>query len=139
MRYLIVIILFFTSTSFATEVINTMTQNTISQNTAITSSILGKPSDWSLNESEWKHYLSLMEGPNGRYYPALTPIEILGINATNLEDLKHFAELAAKQEHAKIERELRFNAAFQEAAKRLYAEEPIIRPFDISPYSPVSK
>ncbi len=139
-RYLITIFLFCSSVSFSAEdVMNTVTQNSVTHNTAIISTNMGKPSDWGLKETEWKRYLALMEGSSGHYYPNLTPLEVLGMNADNIEDLNHFAELAVRAEHAKVEKELRFNTAFQEAAKKLYAEEPIIRPFDISAYSSISK
>ncbi len=120
------------------DVVNTSTVNSISQNTQDTSSVTKSARDWGLTDSEWQKYKSLMEGTSGRYYSTLTPPEVLGINATALNELMHFAELHAKQEHDKIEKELRFNVAFHEAAKRLYANEPIIKPFDLTPYSPVS-
>lgn len=139
-RYLIIIFLCCSSVSFSAEdVMNTVTQNSVTQNTAIISTHMGKLNDWGLKKTEWNRYLVLMEGPSGHYYPNLTPLEVLGINADNVEDLNHFAELAVRAEHAKVEKELRFNAAFQEAAKKLYAQEPIIRPFDISAYSSVPK
>lgn len=125
------------STFAASDVINTITENSISQNTVETSSGADYAHEWGLTETEWVKYKLLMQGVNGRYYAHLTPSEVLGINAETSNDLKHFAELAAKQEHEKIEKELRFNVAFHTAAKRLYANEPIIRPFDLTPYTPV--
>jgi integrating conjugative element protein (TIGR03759 family) len=118
---------------------NTVTENSVSQNTLVQTSAINKASDWGLSESEWKRYILLMQGASGRYYPNLTPLEVLGINADNPEDLKHFAEIAVMHEHEKIEKELRFNAAFQKAAERLYGSEPVIRPFDFSRYSSISK
>lgn len=136
MRFLIFFSLFLSGNNFAGDTImNTITQNSISQNTLTQASTINQASIWGLNEAEWKRYTILMQGPSGKYYPNLTPLEVLGINAENPEDLKHFSELTASQEHAKIERELRFNAAFQSAAQRLYSHEPVIRPFDYSPYS----
>ncbi len=121
---------------FANDVINTKTANSISQNTQDASSITNSARAWGLTKNEWTKYKVLMQGTNGRYYPTLTPPEVLGINATTLNELMHFAELHTKQEHDRIEKELRFNVAFHEAAKRLYANEPIIKPFDLTPYTP---
>jgi|SRR5579862_1146112 len=120
------------------DVVNTSTVNSVSQNTQDSSSVTKSARDWGLTDSEWNKYKSLMEGISGRYYSTLTPPEVLGINATALNELMHFAELHAKQEHEKIEKELRFNVAFNEAAKRLYANEPIIRPFNLAPYASTS-
>lgn len=119
------------------NVINGPIHNTTTQNTINTSTV-NHSHDWGLNAKEWKRYLSLMQGVNGYYYSHLTPPEILGINADNDEDLRYFAEIHAKNEHEKIERELRFNAAFQSAASRLFSNEPIIRQFDFSPYMSIS-
>ncbi len=121
------------------DVFNTTTVNSISQNTQDTSSVTKSARSWGLTDSEWQKYKSLMEGASDRYYSTLTPPEVLGINATALNELMHFAELHAKQEHDKIEKELRFNVAFHEAAKRLYANEPIIKPFDLTPYAPTKQ
>jgi len=133
------LLLLYSQLGLAADVINIITQNTSSQNSTLVSTTIGKAADWNLNETEWKHYLTLMQGPSGRYYPHLTPLEVLGINADNPEDLKHFAELSVLREHEKVEKELRFNAAFQEAANRLYSEEPVIKPFDFSHYSTIEK
>ncbi len=120
----------------ANDVVNTVTMNSVSQNTVETSS-RDQGLVWGLTESEWAYYQSLMQGVNGHYYMHLTPPEVLGINAKTPQDIKYFAELAAKQEHDKIEKELRFNAAFYAAAQRLYANEPMIKPFDLTPYTPI--
>jgi integrating conjugative element protein (TIGR03759 family) len=139
-QFVIACILLLSSAVFASETIrNTVTENSISQNTVIQSSDINKASVWGLNESEWKQYIMLMQGPSGRYYPNLTPLEVLGINADNEEDLKHFSELAVTHEHEKVEKELRFNAAFLKAAERMYGNEPVVRPFDYSRYSTISK
>jgi integrating conjugative element protein (TIGR03759 family) len=121
------------------DVINTKTQNTISQNTTINTSHIGTAKDWALTENEWKQYLNLMQGSSGHYYAHLSPPAVLGIQANNIEDVRHFAELTAKFEHDKLERELKFNAAFHTAAAKLYSTEPIIQPFDYAPFTPVPR
>lgn len=128
--------LIFTSTVLASNIVNTHTQNTISQDTLVISTqSLAK--DWDLTETEWIQYVTLMKGYSGHYYQKLSPTEVLGINAETDEDMRHFAEIAAKQEHDKLERELKFNTAFHEAAARLYAGEQIIKPFDLTPFTPI--
>ncbi len=130
--------LLFSTALFAfSDVINTRTLNTTAQNTNDTMSIESQAAAWGLTATEWKRYSTLMQGRIAQDYAKLTPPEVLGLYATTPQELAHFAELAAKQEHDKIERELRFNAAFYLAAKRLYADEPLIRSFDLTPYTPL--
>ncbi len=137
----IILILALTSNcAFAADgVENTKTQNTVTQNTEINKPPAGIAKDWDLNETEWNQYLNLMHGPSGHYYANLSPPEILGIKAETNEELRHYAEIAAKLEHDKLERELRFNTAFHEAAARLYSAEPLIKPFDYTPFTPIPK
>lgn len=118
------------------DVINTSTLNTTVQDTQSNSTQVGNAKDWELTDKEWNEYLHLMQRNSQFYYKKLSPPEILGIYASNPEELRHYAEISAKLEHDKLERELRFNVAFHEAANRLYASEPIIRPFDITPFTP---
>jgi integrating conjugative element protein (TIGR03759 family) len=135
-------VFFFLLPSFAmaaSDVVNTKTENTVSHNTIINTSHLGTAKDWNLTESEWTQYLNHMQGPSGHYYKQLSPPEVLGIEAETTEELQHYAEIAAKIEHDKLERELRFNTAFHDAAARLYSIEPIIKPFDFTPFFPISK
>ena len=121
------------------DVSNTVTKNTITQNTATGISQIEIAREWNLTELEWNQYLKFMQGASGRYYQKLSPPEVLGIQAETNEELTHFAEVAAKLEHDKLERELRFNLAFHQAASKLYSEEPLIKPFDYAPFTPIPK
>lgn len=121
------------------DVMNVTTQNTISQNVTTVSSIVDTVRHWNLTETEWARYLELMQGQAGYYYAHLTPPEVLGHYAEDVQDIRHFAEIHAKLEHDRIERELRFDKAFNEAAVRLYENELIIKPFDITAYTPIPK
>lgn len=116
----------------AAEVMNTTVQNTVSQSTKI----VGGASEWHLSESEWIQYLQLMNGKAGQYYAHLTPPEVLGMMANNDQDLHHFAKIYAQLEHEKIENELKFDRAFHDEAMKLYPNEPVIKSFDVSRYSP---
>jgi integrating conjugative element protein (TIGR03759 family) len=121
------------------DVSNTVTKNTITQNTSTTTSQIEIAKEWNLTEFEWNQYLKFMQGPSGRYYQKLSPPEVLGIQSETNDDLMHFAEVAAKLEHDKLERELRFNLAFHQAASKLYFDEPLIKPFDYGPFTPILK
>ena len=135
MHKLIGLVLIVVSTSLfaANNVVNTVTANSVSQTTIDIASTVNSARDWGLTDQQWAQYQGLMRGMSGHYYRNLTPPEVLGIHAKTPQDLKYFAELAAKQEHDKIEKELRFNAAFYAAAKQGYAAEPIVKPFNLTP------
>lgn len=119
------------SLSQASEVTNTQIVSTAVQNTTV-----GKAQDWGLSETEWTHYQQLMQGPNGRWYPQLSPAAVLGMNAQTDEQREHFAEIFAKAEHDKVARELLFNHLVYLAMRKLYPTEPIIQSFDKTPFNP---
>ena len=133
------LLMFFPCYSYAeNNVLNTTTQNSTSQNSAIINSN-GNAKEWNLSEKEWDHYVELMRGKAGKYYAHLTPPEVLGILAETDEERHHYADIYVRAEHDKVERELRFDRAFHDAGMKLYANEPIIKSFDISPYSPTQR
>src|SRR5262245_47009535 len=126
----------FASIAWAADVANSQEISTKTINSQENNSIVGAAKDWELTDSEWARYVQLMNGVNGHWYPHLTPPAVLGLNAASVEDRQHFAEIAAHQEHDKIERELAFNQAFYRAMRQLYPNEPMIRDFDKTPFNP---
>ncbi len=128
--YAVLGLLFMINTVFADNVINTAPNNTKVNNTAST-----QAHDWGISLDEWVQYQKLMQGKDARWYPKLSPADVLGLNAQTPQEQQHFAEIAAKQEHDKLARELAFDNAFHQAMGRLYASEPVIRPFDMSAYN----
>jgi len=111
--------------------------STKEQSSAIKNTIIGSAQDWGVSDAEWQTYQHLMNGPAGKWYPQLSPPEVLGMYADNDQDKERFAELSAKEEHEKISRELVFNNAFHEAMVKLYSNEPVIKDFDISSFNPI--
>lgn len=77
---------------------------------------------WGLSIEEWKYYQSLMKGPSKKWYKKLDPIEVLGINARNSSEQKKYAQLVVKRTHDRVERELAFQRAIDDAWKQLYPE-----------------
>jgi integrating conjugative element protein (TIGR03759 family) len=116
---------------------NTGVQNTAPLNTTTNNTKSISPEEWDLTTEEWQQYLHLMQGKYGHWYSQLSPPEILGLHADNLQDQTHFAEIVAKQEHDKLARELIFNNEVYQAMQRLYVHEPMIKSFDLSPYNPM--
>lgn len=101
------------------------------QNTAI-----GTASDWGLTTEEWQRYQQWMQGADGLWHTQLSPPEVLGLHADTPEEQQHFAQLVAKQEHDRVAREFAFNQAVFLAMRQLYADEPMIKDFDKTPFNP---
>lgn len=80
-------------------------------------------SAWGLSEVEWARYEALMRGPRGRWSPDLDPLMVLGIHAESDAERRRFAELTARQEHDRVERELAFQREYDAAWRRLYPNE----------------
>jgi hypothetical protein len=120
----------------AAEVENSREQSTVVENSIDKIGVSNTAKDWNLTDAEWTHYQKLMQGPAGLWYRQLSPPAVLGMHADTSEEIRHFAEVYAQQEHQKVERELAFNKAAFDAAQRLYPKEPMIKPFDISPFNP---
>jgi integrating conjugative element protein (TIGR03759 family) len=128
--------LFISMHTFAAEVENSQEESTRVENSIDKTGLSESAKEWDLNDTEWKQYQKLMQGPAGLWYRQLSPPAVLGMHANNPEERKHFAEVYAKQEHQKIEQEFAFNKAALHAMQRLYPNEPMVQPFDISPFNP---
>lgn len=96
---------------------------------------------WNLTPEEEKRYVLLMQNRSSIYYQGLrlTPVDILGINARNEHERRHFAELAALQEAQKVARNIAWNNAFHQASITLFAKIPVVGNFDPAPYSPYAQ
>jgi len=108
-------------------------------NIEIDNTLLNKSKEWNLTPEEYLRYQNLMKGKSGLWYQQLTPASVLGLNADNLQDQKHFAEVVAKEEHDRLANELKFDLAIHQALLRLYPDERIINSFDMSAYNPIVK
>lgn len=95
---------------------------------ALSESDLQHARQWGLDEAEWRRYRILMAGPRGLWSPDLDPLLVLGIHARTEAERRRYAELAVRQERARVEAELAFQRAYTEAWQRLYPDEPL---FDI--------
>lgn len=111
--------------------ISSLVQTTVSQNT-----VSGTARDWGLSEVEWARYCQLMQGADGHWYRQLSPAAVLGLNAKIEIERQHYADIVAQEEHDKIFREITFNHEVYLAMRRQYPTEPIIQPFDKTPFNP---
>lgn len=75
---------------------------------------------WGLTDSEWQHYQQLRQGERGIWSPGLDPLTTLGVAANSDAERQRYAELLARKEHQRVEKELAFQRAYDQAWKRLY-------------------
>lgn len=76
--------------------------------------------EWGLTTEEWQRYEDLKKGRRGVLSPGLDPLTMLGIEARNDEERRHFAELTVKQEYQRVESELAFQREVNSAWMRVY-------------------
>lgn len=134
---LIYFTLFLTTVSFAVVAQNNV-NNTHEDSIQVQNNGLNNSKEWNLTPDEYLKYQNLMKGKSGLWYQQLTPASVLGLNADNPQDQKHFAELVAKEEHDRLANELKFDNLVHDALLRLYPQEPIIKAFDMSAYNPIT-
>ena len=79
---------------------------------------------WRLSTEEWAQYETLMQGPRGLWSPNLDPITVLGIHAKTDAERQRYAELLVMIEFERVEKELLFQRAYDEAARRLFPTLP---------------
>jgi integrating conjugative element protein (TIGR03759 family) len=85
--------------------------------------------EWGLTSKEYERYQEVMQGPRGVYSPGLDPLTALGIEARSDSERRRFAELQVQAERQRVDRELAYQRAYDEAFKRLF---PGIKAFEIS-------
>ena len=79
--------------------------------------------DWGLTQEEWSQYQQLKAGSRGIWTPNLDPLTMLGIEAKTEQERAHFAELLAKKEYQRVEKEIDFQIAYTRAFERLYPNQ----------------
>ncbi len=88
---------------------------------------------WGLTDQEWERYETLMQGRRGILSPGLDPLTALGVEARTDQERQRYAELQARFEYERIERELAYQRAYDEAIQRLAGNEPRISSFTLRP------
>ncbi|MEW5288595.1 TIGR03759 family integrating conjugative element protein [Erwinia papayae] len=77
---------------------------------------------WSLSDSDWSRYQSLMQGPRGIMSPGIDPLTALGVETDNSAERRRLAELWVKHEYQRSEKELAFQREINAAWLRLYPQ-----------------
>jgi len=110
-----------------TQILETGTGSPSTPDTTLSASELAQARVWGLSATEWQRYQQLMQGIRGSVSPAtISPIEVLGIHARDREERRRYAETWARTLHEDVDRILVFQRAYDDAAKRLYPNEPLI-------------
>ena len=118
--------------AFAQSVSNTTAKkshavSTESARTPLSVSERERSTAWSLTDTEWRRYQSLLLGIRGSISPAnLSPIEVLGIHARDSAERRRYAERWARAMRDDAERILAFQHAYDAAAKRLFSGQTLI-------------
>ena len=82
---------------------------------------------WSLSDTEWRRYQSLLLGIRGSVSASnLSPFEVLGIHARDSAERRRYAERWAQAMRDDAERILAFQHAYDAAAKRLFSGQTLI-------------
>ncbi|MCC5902696.1 MAG: TIGR03759 family integrating conjugative element protein [Halomonas sp.] len=97
--------------------------------TGVNNSLRAEAREWGLNEQELERYEQLMEGSRGIWSPGLDPVTALGIEAETEQERRRYAEMLVEIEKARVERELAFQHAYDEAWARMYPDDMPIAPF----------
>ena len=83
--------------------------------------------EWGLTPQEFSRYQALMQGPRGVYSPGLDPLTTLGIEARSAEERRRYAELQVQAERQRVDKELAYQRAYDEANARMFPGEKVIQ------------
>src|SRR5699024_3163996 len=97
--------------------------------TGVNESLRADALAWGLDEEELDRYEQLMQGSRGIWSPGLDPVTALGVEAKTEQERRRYAEMLVEVEKARVERELAFQRAYDDAWSRLYPDEMPITPF----------
>ena len=81
---------------------------------------------WGLTRQDWTSYQSLMQGHRGILSPNLDPITALGVEANTQAERRRFAEIHVRFEKQRVEKELAFQRAVDQAWTRFYPKAQLI-------------
>ncbi|WP_275286837.1 TIGR03759 family integrating conjugative element protein [Halomonas elongata] len=84
---------------------------------------------WGLDQQEYQRYKTIMEGPRGTWSPDLDPLTALGLEARSDAERQKYAELLVEIERKRVEAELAFQRAYDDAWQRLYPGDMPVNSF----------
>ena len=87
------------------------------QSTEIPLRVQSSAQHWGLTPEEWARYETLKQGERGIWSPSLDPLTTLGVEASTDTERRRYAGLLVEKEHQRVEKELAFQRAYDEAWK----------------------
>jgi integrating conjugative element protein (TIGR03759 family) len=76
--------------------------------------------EWGLTSQEWTRYQQLKQGERGIWSPGLDPLTTLGVEASTEAERRYYADLLVEKESQRVDKELAFQRAYDEAWKRRF-------------------
>lgn len=95
---------------------------------------LSKAERWGLDRGEYQRYLTLMDGPLGKWNPELDPVMVLGMFAETEAERQRYAFMFAQQEHELVTRTLAFEQAYRVAFADQFPDAQVINRERMQPY-----
>lgn len=77
---------------------------------------------WGLTQEEWSRYEALKKSERGIWSPSLDPLTTLGVEAATDADRRRYADLLVEKEYHRVEKELAFQRAYDDAWKRRFPD-----------------
>ncbi|WMY72492.1 TIGR03759 family integrating conjugative element protein [Buttiauxella selenatireducens] len=90
------------------------------QSTETPLSLSSQATAWGLTTEEWTRYRQLKQGERGIWSPSLDPLTTLGVEATTQAQRRKYADLLVEKEAQRVEKELAFQRAYDDAWKRRF-------------------
>lgn len=82
---------------------------------------------WGLTKEEYRRYQEALAGPRGRLSATnISPIEVLGIEATTAAERRRYAEMWVQMIRADTDKVLAFTRSVHETWKRKHPNDPLI-------------
>lgn len=85
-------------------------------------SVSATAQQWGLTPEEWSRYETLKRGERGIWSPSLDPLSTLGVESTTDAERRKYADLLVEKEAQRVEKELAFQRAYDEAWKRRFPD-----------------
>lgn len=123
---LIVLLVVVTVPAIAVETSRTHSGAPTSSATQLEATERGKANEWGLSLDEFRRSQSLLRGFTGSVADTrITPIEVLGIHARDDAERVRYAEKFARFMFDYADRAMKFEVAYQRAARRLFPTIPV--------------
>ncbi|MCL2872287.1 MAG: TIGR03759 family integrating conjugative element protein [Betaproteobacteria bacterium] len=75
---------------------------------------------WGLKAEDWQRFEEIKKGPRGYWSPNLDPLTALGVEARSENERVRFAQIQAKMEFERVERELAYQRTYDAVFNKIY-------------------